>query len=232
MSGLESLSYLINSENALFFNPLVLGRMESSRNYRRRAPGFVHVKEDSRCWIYSFSFTSLTPTSLAASNSSWLDSSYWPREQPGARGWRARRAFARLRSAWEFEIPSAQRRLCEPVPPGGNRCMCYGRASVPHKPGLVLWSSDVTVLLLPPLPFSAFKSTHSLQPRGDRGLIITSCLLGKRGRIYSFSRGALCKELSKSSCITCWQNTLALRSCDRKKPCSKVCHLGIKLKCA
>lgn len=70
-----------------------------------------------------------------------------------------------LPSAWEFGIPCAQRKgqLREPVPPGGNRCMCYGRACVP---GSLVWcceSSDVTVLL-PLLPFPAFKSTRSLPP--------------------------------------------------------------------
>lgn len=162
--------------------------------------------------------------SPAASNGSWLDSSCRPREQPGAEGWRARKTSARLTSAWEFGIPCAQRKrqLCEPVPPGGNRRMCYGRASVPVSLVWCCGSSDVTVLLRL-LLFPAFKSTPSLPPRGDGGFIITSRLLGKRDRVYSFSRdqsGARAPVLHAGK--THWHRDRVTE----RKPCSKVCILS------
>lgn len=202
--------------------------METSRNYRRRAPGFVRVN-----WrrLGAGSIPSPSPPSLQPPQQLQMDPGWILPAGPGSTvGWRARKTSARLTSAWEFGIPCAQRKrqLCEPVPPGGNRRMCYGRASVPISLVWCCGSSDVT-LLLPLLLFPAFKSTPSLPPRGDRGFIITSCLLGKRDRIYRFSRdqsGARAPVLHAGK--THWHRDRVTE----RKPCSKVCILSTELICA
>lgn len=81
MTGLQSLPCLINNENALFFNPLVLGRMETSRNYRRRAPGFVHVNWRS---LDAGSIPSPSPLSLQPPQQLQIDPGWIPPLGPGS----------------------------------------------------------------------------------------------------------------------------------------------------
>lgn len=81
MTGLQSLPCLINSESALFFSPLVLGRMETSRNYRRRAPGFVHVNWRS---LDAGSIPSLSPPSLQPAQQLQIDPGWIPPPGPGS----------------------------------------------------------------------------------------------------------------------------------------------------
>lgn len=81
MTGLQSLLCLKNSENSLFFNPLVLGRMETSRNCRQRASGFVHVSWRS---LDAGSIPSPSPPSLQPLQQLQMDPAWIPPTGPGS----------------------------------------------------------------------------------------------------------------------------------------------------